>query len=344
MSHRTIDRRPAPRRFFAASTAYSALLVVSATFVVPACQTAEDDREDQLLEIYTNTAESYYQLGDHDRAVAQCLKALELDHDNEKIKLMLGWSLQRRGTTEDVLRAEQVFRSIVDEGDFRATLGLATSLERQGVANAEASEAVDSGKRITEFADPKQRARQLEERSIALWTESLEWYEHTLEIQKSNLDALNGLMRVEALLRKPEASLARSKQMLDELVIDREFWEQQLKRVQGEREEKEMRERIALNVGLEVATRMHAARTEYGLGHKDEAMHHLDAGIVLAPDRADLHALRAIVQRDLGNWDKAIADAERFIALSPQGFDSADVKKAFDLISACEAERSRKTP
>jgi len=338
MPHRTIDRRPAPRILL------SAMLVAAATFVAPACQTAEDDREEQLLEIYTNTAESYYALGDHDRAVAQCLKALELDPDDEKIKLMLGWSLQRRGTTEDVLRAEQVFRSIVDEGDFRAVLGLATSLERQGVAHAEASEAVESGKRITEFADPKQRARDLSERSVALWTESLEWYEHTLEIQKSNLDALNGLMRVEALLGKPEASLARSKQMLDELEIDRGFWEQLLKRVQNEREEKEMRERIAFNVNLEVATRMHAARTEYGLGRLERAMSQLDTGITLAPDRADLHALRAVVQRDLGNWDKAIADAERFIALSPQGYDSADMKQAFDLISACEAERARSNP
>ncbi len=325
---------------FTASTTFAAAVVI----LLPSCQTAEDEREDQLLEIYTNTAESYYQLGDHDRAVGQALKALELDHDNEKIKLILGWSLQRRGTTEDVLRAEQVFRSIVDEGDYRASLGLATSLERQGVANAEASEAVDSGKRITESADPKQRAQQLKERSVALWTESATWFEHTLEIQRANLDALNGLMRVEALLGQPEASLARSASMLAELQIDRGFWEQQLKRVQGEREEKEIRERIALNVSLEVATRIHAARTEYGLGRKDQAMSQLDTGIGLAPDRPDLHALRAVVQRDLGNWDKAIADAERFIALSPQGYDSADVRKAFDLISACEAERSRKNP
>jgi len=342
MPHCTTDRRSSPRRPLAASALLQALLSTAVVLLPSSCQTAEADREDQLLEIYTNTAESYYQLGDHDRAVGQALKALELDPDNEKIKLILGWSLQRRGTTEDVLRAEQVFRSVVDEGDYRASLGLATALERQGVANAEASEAVGSGKRITESSDPAQRAQELQERSVALWTESEQWFEHTLEIHKSSLDALNGLMRVEALLGKPHASLARSKQMLEELAIDRGFWEQLLKRVQGEREEKEIRERIALNENLEVATRMHAARTQYGLGRKDEAMNELDTGIGLAPDRADLHALRALVQRDLGNWDKAIADAERFIALSPQGYDSADVKKAFDLISACEAERSRK--
>ena len=83
---------------------------------------------------------------------------------------------------------------------------------------------------------------------------------------------------------------------------------------------------------------------EYELGRKDRAMSQLDTAIELNPDRADLHGMRAIVQQELGNYDRAIADAERFIALSPQGADGPDVKRAFDLIGACEAKRAREKP
>lgn len=320
-------------------------LIASALCVGPGCATADSEREKNLFEIYTNTAESYYQLGDHDRAIGQALKALEIEPDDVKLKLILGWSLQRRGKTEDVLRAEQVFRSILDEDDFRAVLGLATSLERQGLAYEEAADKIEGGHRITEAADPKQRVAELRARSLELWAESADWYAETLKLQKSNLDALNGLQRVEALLGKREESLAHALQMIEALQTDRGFWELQLKKAQlGDREEREIRRTVGQIMDLEVATRQHAARMEYELGHKDRAMAHLDTAIELNPERADLHGMRAVVQRDLGNWDQAIADAERFIALSPQGHDGPDVKKAFDLIGACEAKRAREKP
>ena len=44
-------------------------LTVATALLGAGCNTAEAERERNLLEIYTNTAESYYQLGDHDRAV-----------------------------------------------------------------------------------------------------------------------------------------------------------------------------------------------------------------------------------------------------------------------------------
>ncbi len=335
-----------PRTKFPLATQIAAPVLVAALILASGgCATEEAEREQNLLEIYTNTAESYYQLGDHDRAIAQSIKALEIEPDDLKLKLILGWSLQRRGKTEDVLHAEQIFRSIVDEDDFRAPLGLATSLERQGVAYAEAAEAVEGGHRITDAPDPKQRAAELRARGLEIWAESATWYEKTLAMQKSNLDALNGLQRVEALLGKRESSLARSAQLMEALQADRSFWESQLKKVQvGEREEKEMRRTVAQLMDLEVATRLHAAQMEYELGRKDRAMSQLDTAIELNPDRADLHGMRAIVQQELGNYDRAIADAERFIALSPQGADGPDVKRAFDLIGACEAKRAREKP
>ncbi len=329
------DRRP---------TIAWALLAVLACFTA-GCATEESKRQENLLEIYKNTAESYYQLKDNDRAIGQSIKALEIDRDDLKTQLILAWSLTRRGTTEDLVHAEMVFRSIADEEDFRVSLGLGTTLERLGVANSEAADAVASGRRVTEARDPKKRAAELKQRSVDLWTEASTWYEKTLTMQKSNLDALNGLQRVDALLGQPESSLARSRQMITALVADRAFWEAQLKRTRIEDgEEREIRKMIRQFVDLEVATRMHAAQVLHGLGENEESLAQLDAAIVLNPDRADVHGMRAVVQRDLGRYDNAIADAQRFIALSPQLSDGPDVQKAFDLIEACGAQKALSQP
>ncbi len=311
--------------------------------LAPACTTTEGERDEQLLEIYTNTAESYYQLGDHDRAISQSLKALQLAPDNVKLKLILGWSLQRRGRTEDVLKAELVFRDIIDEEDFRVPLGLATSLERQGTAYDEAAEAIETGKRVTEAADPRARAIELHERARALWEESASWYEKTLTFQKSNLDALNGLQRVDALVGRKEASLARSRELVEALGTDRAFWSKRLEKPElGEREEAEIRDMVRRLTELEVVSRSHAARMHYDLGRPGVALEQLDIAIELSPDRPDLHGMRAVVQKELGHYDAAIADAERFIALSPQTADSADIQKAHDLLRECLAHRTAK--
>lgn len=321
-----------------------ALLAVLTCFTA-GCATEEAKRQENLLEIYKNTAESYYQLKDNDRAVGQAIKALQIDPDDLKIKLILAWSLTRRGTIEDLVHAEMVFRTIADEEDFRATLGLGTTLERLGVANSEAADAVASGRRITEARDPKERAAELRERSTELWAEASTWYEKTLTMQKSNLDALNGLQRVDALLGKPASSLARSQQMITALVADRAFWEVQVKKTRIEdSEEREIRKMIGQFVDLEVATRIHAAQVLHSQSENEKALAQLDAAIILNPDRADVHGMRAVVQRDMGRYDNAIADAERFISLSPQLSDSPDVKKAFDLIEACGAQKALSQP
>jgi len=312
--------------------------------LAPACTSTEGERDEQLFEIYSNTAESYYQLGDNDRAIGQAIKALQIEPDDVKLKLILGWSLQRRGTTDDVMKAEMMFRDVLDEDDFRAPLGLAASLERQGLAHEEAAEAIETGKRVTEAADPRARALELHARARELWQESAEWYAKTLEMQKSNLDALNGLQRVEALVGRKEASLARSFQLVEALRTDRAFWSKRLEKPElGEREEAEIRDMVRRLTELEVVSRLHAARMQYQQGRPVQALEQLDVAIGLSPDRADLFGMRAVVQKELGRYDAAIADAERFIALSPQSVDSADIQNAHDLLRECLAHRTAKT-
>jgi tetratricopeptide (TPR) repeat protein len=114
----------------------------------------------QMVEMHTDLALGYYQLGDLDRAEQQVLKGLEIDADDEDLKLLLGWTLQRRGRTEDVLRAEQIFRRLPDD-DYRVVLGLAEALEQKGKAFDEAARSIRAGEQDTDAPDPAARADEL---------------------------------------------------------------------------------------------------------------------------------------------------------------------------------------
>ncbi len=311
-----------------------------------ACASEEAARRKNLIELYTGNAESYYQLGEHQRAMGQAMKGLDLEPENEKLKLILGWSLLRQGRTDDVRHAERVFRSLPESKDFRAPLGLAQALERQGTAHDEAADLIEGGKRVTEARDPAARVSELRARSLSLWTESLDWYTRALKLQPGHVDTLNGLQRVESLLGHPEASLAWSEKLIEALTTDRAFWQQRVLRPGVEqRQEDEFRRELRKITELEVLTRAHAARTLRDLGRAEAAVAHLDAALALSPGEAKLYGLRGQARSDLGQWDAAIQDLDRFIALSTAGFDDPDIQRAWELRRSCEsAQSARRQP
>jgi regulator of sirC expression with transglutaminase-like and TPR domain len=54
--------------------------------------------------------------------------------------------------------------------------------------------------------------------------------------------------------------------------------------------------------------------------------------------------MRAVVQKELGHYDAAIADAERFIALSPQSGESATSRRrTTSCASASRTARRRRS-
>ena len=54
------------------------------------------------------------------------------------LQLVLAWATLRRGSTQDVLRAEAIFKKLAKKKDYRATLGLAQALERKEKGRAAA--------------------------------------------------------------------------------------------------------------------------------------------------------------------------------------------------------------
>jgi tetratricopeptide (TPR) repeat protein len=295
------------------------------------------EQKKTLVERYTETAQEYLRMGELDRAEGQTLKALALDPQNTKCKMIRGWTLQKRGKTEDILVAERIFREILDAGDYRATLGLAECLERKGVAFEEASEKIASGKRISEAPDPAARAGQLLAERDRAWNESIQRYEKTLTEHSDDVDALNGAMRVSALLGRLEDSVSYAGKLIAVIGPTREFWQKKVLSPEVTVDnEKLYRERVDHLLGLELATRVHASTVLHKLGRDEAAKTHLDGAIALDPERPELYSRRAEIEKSLGHPDQAIADLDQFLRRSTLTYDHPDVKRAWRLRKECE--------
>ncbi|HEV8114032.1 MAG TPA: hypothetical protein VGR31_14760 [Planctomycetota bacterium] len=317
-----------------------------ATFLLLAAACASDSKEltseqkKKFVERYTETAQEYLRMGELDRAEGQTMKALALDADNVKCKMIRAWTLQKRGKTEDILTAERIFREILNEGDYRAGLGLAECLERKGIAFEEASRDIASGKRVSDVVDPggpAGRAKALLAERDRAWNESIQRYEKTLQEHADDVDALNGAMRVSALLGRLDASIEYADKLIAVIGPTRDFWQKKVLGPEATVENERLyRERVNHLVDLELATRVHAATILRQLGREEAALAQLDAAVALDPQRPEMYSRRAELQKRLGHPDKAIADIDQFLRLSTLTYDHPDVKRAWRLRKECE--------
>lgn len=324
-----------------------ALLLALAATLAPSCRSDDElsgEERAKYLEVYTETAQQFLQMGELDRAEGQVQKGLGLDPENEKLRMIYGWTLIKRGRPADLLGAEKLFRELLETGDYRATLGLATALERKGVAQKEASQDIRSGKRVTDASDPALRADELVVESHESWGEAAKLYQRTLEQRPGDVDAQNGTIRVQALLGEPERSLAASEELIASLETDLEFWKQRLLRPEiSEGEEQRFRKLVRQQTDLLVTARLHASSLLWELERPAEAATQLDAALAVDPARIELLGRRAEVRKELGRYEEAIEDLRAFLRQTDKPFEHPDVKRAWRLEAECsEALRERR--
>lgn len=314
-------------------------LIPLATILHSCAAEGELDSEQtaKLVDAYTEQAEQYLQMGELDRAQGQTEKGLALDPENFKLKLIRGLTLQKRGKTDDILRAESIFREILDSGDYRVSLGLALALERKGVAFSEASIDIRSGKRVSEAPDPKKRADELAEEAQRAWTEAVERYQEALAGHSGDTDAMNGLVRTTALLGHDTESLAWADQLLEACQTDLAFWQQRLARSNiSVQEESYFRHLIQQITEIEVAAHTTASSLLHKLDRDQEALVHIDAALAVYPEQAELYSRRAELEKALRRYDEAIKDIDTYLRMSAQPFDHSDIKRAWRLRAECE--------
>jgi tetratricopeptide (TPR) repeat protein len=297
------------------------------------------EQKKQLVSLHTEMALGYYQLGDLQRAEGQALKGLELAPGNDMLELVLAWTLQRRGSTNDVLRAEAIFRKLEQSGDYRATVGLGEALEQKGKAYDEAARRIRSGEQETSAPDPAKRADELEADAHKAWDESVGRYEKTLEQHPGDRDALNGLQRVLALLGRYPESLARSQELVDQITSEVDFWQQRLERPEiTAQDELRLRDLVQKARELQLASYLQQALVLRVLGRQEEELERLTAALELDPTRPDVYGRRAQVLKELGRYQDAIQDIDEFLKLTPEPFDHPDTRQAYELRAACQAE------
>ncbi len=313
-----------------------ALLAVLALPVACRSNDTPEMSKEQKVEFYRDSALQYWTMGDLDRCQDQVQKGLEVDPDDKSLNLLLGWVLQKRGRTEDVLAAEQVFRANLDHDDPRINLGLGLALERKGVLHDEAAREIEAGTRPTDAVDPLARARELRTVAQSSWKEALENFDVALSRKIEDYDALNGKTRVLSLLGRPEESIATADELLAIVTATTEHYRKLLLSSElSERDEQNARDMLARENQFEVKVRLHVATVLRGLGRNVEAADHLERVLALDPELAEAHSRLAQVLFDLGDYQRATYYIDRFISLSTLPVEHPSVQQAFDLRGRC---------
>jgi len=311
-------------------------LSLFAPLALVGCMSGERS-DDEYLEIYAESAFVHYEQNDLARAESQALKGLAIDNRHVPLNLMMGWILLRQDTRDTLLRAEQVFRRLIDEEDeedHRVFLGLATTLERLAAFHSEASLAVAAGSRKTNAPDRVVRALELETSANELREESMELYLTTLESRPKNIKALNGAMRVTSVLGRHDESLGYCDTMIATLTSEREFWTSLLQKEDlNSQDEDGLRAQVDNATNLSISACLFAANIEHSLGRNEAAVERLNYALELNPDLPEGYSMRAQLLAEIGQLEDAVADIDRFIARSNKPYEHPDIRRAFELLT-----------
>jgi len=290
---------------------------------------------EQKLELYTTTATYLYEDGDLDKAQDQAVKALEIDSEHRAMRRMIGWIRVRKNGHEDLILAERFFRDLIEDGDDNENtrLGLAITCERLGKAYDDVARATLAGERESpEDVDAATYAADLEQRARDYWTEGAELCNGILENGEGSTNAMNALQRIEALRGNYDASLAWSQRLLERTGEEIVSWRRMLEEKDlTETEEGLFRKNERAALALENDTHIFAATLLFRLGRYDQGLPHLDAVVASNPSLPQAYSLRGQFRARSGQFQAAIEDMDRYLALSDAPFEHPDIQKAFEL-------------
>ncbi|MBK7642074.1 MAG: hypothetical protein IPJ19_03330 [Planctomycetes bacterium] len=295
------------------------------------------EEKKRLLEIHIESAQQYLNMGDLDRAEGQVEKGMAIEKDNRKLELILGLTLLKRGRAEDLMRAEKVFKE-ADLDDFQVQVGLGATLERLSILHRESAVDIRSGKHLTQAADPEARATEFERRAGIYLQDARKRFEKSLEQKPDNVDGLNGLVRVDALLGDDDGSIASAAKLITLLRADRKFWDTSLVRPEiSADEEARFRKLSRAQADLEVSLHMHVADLQHKHDRDEQAVAELDSVIEIKPDFADAYSRRAQSRMSLGQYQLAQADIDTFLRLASatKGSGDPDIMRAYQLRTDC---------
>lgn len=309
--------------------------------LVSSCATRMPAGErERRIGVYTETCGSYLSISDWERAQDQAMKGLSLDEDNFTLRLYLGRALLQRGDIDSISKSIYTLEELDPDGDFRVPLSLGAAFERRGLARLEAAENVESGVQYTDAPDPLARAEELREDSVEDFEQSLEQFKVALELQPTDTEILNGLVRITALRGEFLDSLAWCKAIVSITESDRVFWQARRARTDiTPQDERRMMKNIIRLHNLEMAIHLHAASIlRIHLQRPEEALVELDMIVAFNPKEANIHSQRGQLLEELGRYEEAIAALDTYLSLTVRNVGHSDVQRAFKLKRTCEAQ------
>jgi tetratricopeptide (TPR) repeat protein len=321
-----------------------ALLVLLAAASAGACkhtyQEKQEPTREQKLDLYSTSATYLYADDDLDGAQEQAVKALEVDASNRAMRRMIGWIRLRKATNEDLIIAERFFRDLMRSGDDNENtrLGLAITCERMGKAYDDVARALANGERTPDEAVGKD-PRELSAKARAYWQESIDICEELLEKGEGNTNAMNALQRTHALAGNYAESLEWSARLLERTGEELVTWRRMLQEKDlTDTEESLFRRNERAALDLQRDTHVFAATLLFRLQRHEEALAHLDALVDGAPELPQAYSLRGQVRARVGQYEAAVEDFDRYLALSDAPYEHPDVQRAFALRAEAEKQ------
>lgn len=315
--------------------AASLCLALLASGCLHTYQKKVEPTKEQKLELYTTTATYLYEDGALDRAQEQAVKALAVDPKDRTMRRMVGWIRLRKNGNEDLILAERFFRDLLRDGDQNENtrLGLALTCERLGKAYDDVSRALLAGEREPDKGkDREDSARELAGKAQRYWRESIQLCNDILAVGEGNTNAMNALQRVLALTGDYPQSLQWSARLLERTGAELASWRRMLQEKDlTKREEQLFRKNERAALDLETDTHVFAATLLFRLQRYDEALAHLDAVVERSPTLAQGYSLRGQMRARAGQYEGAVQDLDRYLALSDSPYEHPDIQQAFQL-------------
>lgn len=317
-----------------------ALLILAALPLLGSCSSNQPPElsQEEKLGLYMENALRYFELRDLPRTEHQCLRALQLDPENERFLLMLGKVYLLKGQTEDILRALSIFDNHPNQEDYRIYLGKGEAHERLSIIEEDAAEAIASGDRYTEH-DPVVRAADLHSSAEAHLAIAVSCYTSAEEIHDGELNAVNGLIRANALRGEYDESVRWSRILIDVLEASSHLRRIELEDV-GIRanRERELTASVRRNTEMIIKTHFHVASVLRELDQVQAAADELGRIVSLDPETAEAFSRRAQLYFGMGQYLKAREAVKKFISLeATREFEDPDIRAAYSLLSRCDA-------
>jgi tetratricopeptide (TPR) repeat protein len=292
------------------------------------------EQEKVALDGYKHNSKAYYNSGKYGETIDQCLKGLELDEDDYSLNLTLAWARLRSGTKPNLFEAYNQFKKTDSlrwfNDDFRISLGLGETcykiamVYRQRLDYFERKIEEDANTALL-FEEEIEECREGMERYLE---EAIEYLQDTLahERERENIEAILTLGQAYAYDGEHELAVQYLNQGLDLLESSTTFQQKQL---EGESSitgdgRRFFERQVRRNLRWEKELRGILAFVYRRMGELDNAL--MQYNLLEERELFDdvQHYNRAIVLQELGRYQEAIEEYDRFLrraSLSGREFD-----------------------